>query len=268
MTRPGPAIAWIAGLGTVLLVLVFWWASEQDWLFLYRSWADGALKFGLWVVLPVVALLTTGRGPSVAAKSLRLDRAPGAGLTFGLLATLPMAAALFVSPSRPWNAGAIAGNAILGPLAEEVLFRGVLFLGLRAAGWRLWSSLALSALVFALAHELDVQGLALEVWWRSWTGWGALLSPELLSAFGARTLMFAAGGVLFGWLVHRFDSLWPAIGLHAFINLWWQLHLGPAVPLAAAIDWMAVAHGVSVLLAVVLTLRQTRPEGSQSSITD
>jgi membrane protease YdiL (CAAX protease family) len=177
-----------------------------------------------------------------------------------------MAAALFVSRSRPWNAGAIAGNAVLGPFAEEVLFRGVLFLGLRAAGWRLWSALAVSAIAFALAHPLEFEQLADLVSWGVQTGWGAYAATTFFTDMGPRLLMFAAGGVLFGWLVHRFDSLWPAIGLHAFINLWWQLHLGPAHPFATAIDWMTAAHGLSVVLAVVLALRWTRPARPQSSM--
>lgn len=84
---------------------------------------------------------------------------------------------------------------VIAPLGEELVFRGIVFLGLLR-----WlgpiSAAAISSVLFGLIH----------------------VQAEL-----AATLFLATYGLLFGlfacWLVHRFGSLWPAIGAHAASNL-------------------------------------------------
>lgn len=84
----------------------------------------------------------------------------------------------------------VASVTIAAPVCEEFFFRGVFFQGLRAHGGTALRALVFSAVVFSAFH-LDPVGFAARV--------------EL--------------GVLFGWLLVRTGSLWPAILAHSANNL-------------------------------------------------
>ena len=84
--------------------------------------------------------------------------------------------------------------ASLGPLVEELLFRGVLLSALMQH-WRAGWSIAISALLFALVHLPSMQ-------WQ----WYALPDLALLAAALA-------------WLRLRSGSLWPAVLAHGINNL-------------------------------------------------
>lgn len=80
------------------------------------------------------------------------------------------------------------GVVALGPVAEELFFRALLFRGMRGY-WRLRTSLLVSGLAFGLFH----------------INLGVLLP-------------FAAIGALFAWANERNGSLWTPIAAHAGIN--------------------------------------------------
>lgn len=82
----------------------------------------------------------------------------------------------------------------LGPLVEEILFRGVLLSALMRR-WRIGWSVAISALLFALAHLPGMQ-------WE----WYALPDLALLACALA-------------WLRLRSESLWPGVLAHGVNNL-------------------------------------------------
>jgi membrane protease YdiL (CAAX protease family) len=84
--------------------------------------------------------------------------------------------------------------ASLGPLVEEILFRGVLLSAL-IQRWRVGWSVTISAAVFALAHLPSMQ-------WQ----WYALPDLALLAA-------------ALSWLRLRARSLWPAVLAHGVNNL-------------------------------------------------
>ncbi|SOD57130.1 CPBP family intramembrane glutamic endopeptidase [Pseudoxanthomonas wuyuanensis] len=88
---------------------------------------------------------------------------------------------------------------LLAPAYEELLFRRVLFGRLWAAGRPLLGML-LSALAFALAHELPGA-----------TGKGALATGFLL-------LVYMLMGMLFAWLYRRTGTLWAPVAAHALNN--------------------------------------------------
>jgi membrane protease YdiL (CAAX protease family) len=94
--------------------------------------------------------------------------------------------------ARPW--GAVAGMvlvvAVLGPVAEELLFRGVVYPGLRNALGP-WAAVPLSAILFGLGHREH--------------GWEAAAATGVM-------------GVAFALLVEFGGSLWPAILAHVLIN--------------------------------------------------
>ena len=84
----------------------------------------------------------------------------------------------------------VASVTVAAPVCEEFFFRGVFFQGLRAHGGPAMRALLFSAVVFSAFH-LDPVG------------------------FFARVEL----GVLFGWLLVRTGSLWPAILAHTANNL-------------------------------------------------
>ena len=86
------------------------------------------------------------------------------------------------------SAAAFLAIVLAVPVAEEVLFRGLLLGRFGAHGyWR--AGISVSALVFMLAH-----------------------------ADAAHSIELSAGGLLLAWLYQRTGSLWPPIALHALNN--------------------------------------------------
>lgn len=84
---------------------------------------------------------------------------------------------------------AVTFGAIVSPLYEEVLYRGVLFAGL-AARMPAFAAIAISASIFAVAHL-----------------------PRILN-----TITALLTGLLFAWLLHRYRNLWVPITAHAVAN--------------------------------------------------
>jgi len=83
--------------------------------------------------------------------------------------------------------GLVAAGAVLAPLGEELLFRGIVFGGLRRYG--LVISTLVSAVLFGLAHGINV------------------VLPAAIVL-----------GVLNALLYHRSRSIWPSIVSHAVNN--------------------------------------------------
>jgi membrane protease YdiL (CAAX protease family) len=93
----------------------------------------------------------------------------------------------------------LAVMALLAPLVEEAVFRGLLY-GWLAGRWGTTAAWLVSSVVFAAAHV------------------------EL-----AHVLLVLPLGLWFGWLRQRTDSLWPSLMAHVVNN-------GLAVVAAALID--------------------------------
>jgi membrane protease YdiL (CAAX protease family) len=229
-----------------------------------RLWVRGLVKVGLWVV-PAAALtwwLARRQAPA-AWRSLGLQPLAGRGIAVSLAATLPFGLAWAIDGRAAADADTLLGDVLLGPFAEEVLFRGFLFLGLRHLGWRLWSAGLVSALAFGAAHVPSLAFLwdmLLLYLYSGEAGYLESFSRTALAA-GAILLQVAAGGLLFAWVCERWQSLWPAIALHMAINFWWIVVFGPEATVSPSI-WSAtpwtVASALSVAATIALTLRYTR----------
>ena len=162
-----------------------------------------------------------------------------------------MAIAAALLPRKPLNPDLVVGSGLIGPFAEELLFRGFLFTFLvRRARWSVIAALVVSSLLFGLAHlrNVDLQLLGLV------SGY----SPYGLQYSLKNLIPYAAGGVLFAWVTWRWQSLWPAIVLHALMNFCWDLTTGEHAQLDFSIDPMSAAQATSALAAIALTLRWTR----------
>ncbi|HXT70688.1 MAG TPA: CPBP family intramembrane glutamic endopeptidase [Vicinamibacterales bacterium] len=233
-TRQGVQGLLVLGLA-YLLVRVFWMASAVAGPAFNSATLESTAKIVIWGCgcLPVALWLARDRTAAALGLDARIDR----GLAFGLVATLPMAAALLLIPhSRPFSPDLALGSALLGPFAEELLFRGFLF-GLlwRIAGWPPSAAIAMSALLFGGAHQMEV-------------------------------FPMIAGGVVLGWVAYRWNSLWPAVAMHGCMNLWWDLSLGNSLARAPVNpDLMSTAQVISVALAVGMTLRCTASSASGTS---
>ena len=78
---------------------------------------------------------------------------------------------------------------LIGPLAEEVLFRGAIERRLLEKNWNPWYAIVISALIFALAHFNFEQG------------------------FTATVI-----GIFMGWVYYRTRSIWPTVLIHVVNN--------------------------------------------------
>ena len=229
------------------LTRLFWWATSAAFLWETPMWTEGAIKTLLWVppsLLLAMFLRRVSWRHALAELGLTTLAWPGVRLAFA--ATLPMVAIASTSLGFRFSVDTMLSVVILGPFAEEVLYRGFLFQQLwRRARWPMWAAALGSALVFAIAHHKDLdEVLAL-----------SLLRNDLatpLLVIGPPILATIAGGCLFAWLTWRWQSLWPAIALHSAVNFWWDIAGGGADPIIAA-----ASQGLALTLVVALTLRQT-----------
>jgi membrane protease YdiL (CAAX protease family) len=238
---------------TVALYIVFWLAGEFGSPALSAVWNESLLKLVLWVVPAIVIVGFMWRLPPVdALRELGLATNPLPGLALGLLTLIPLVVLWTEARLSTVSAGAIVGTSLVGPFAEEVLFRGLLFRQLLRRGGRsaIWS-IAVSALVFGSAHLTLFVGFSHGRF--SYAPW---LDPYI-NEFGVTML----GGVLLAWIVYRWDSLWPAVAVHSALNLSWQLTQSSVdVPLFAATT-MRLA---SITIAIYVTWRATRGRRSRA----
>jgi len=260
--RPGIWTSWSRGqiLGLFYLVLtgnfffqivVFQAVGGMFW-----PVAGGAV---LGVFLPLLVILRLrGLDP---ARDFSLDRPPGRALLAAVLlggATLVPTSllaelSLRLSPADPkavaflqeqipttaaGTAVAILAVVLLGPLAEEILFRGLLH-RLASGLWGPLAATAVSSLVFGIIHG------------EAWLIFG-LIGVGVALAFVYET----TGSVTACWVTHA---------VHNAISLFFMIRQGPVpiepAPLAAS-DWLWAAASVGALVAVgryMLRLRE-RPE--------
>jgi membrane protease YdiL (CAAX protease family) len=191
-----------------------------------------------------------------------------------------MAVALAFTPVRDADFDQLLDSALVGPLAEEILFRGFLCLQLvQRAGWRISPAIAVSSALFAFAHLpfVDVWVLGLPrpeafLWFRD------LSQPGTLSLFGPFAMYsvetvgingasYALGGALFAWVAWRWQSLWPAVALHACMNFWWVLSQTSS-RLEFAVTPMTVGHALAIAIAIIVTLRLTRSGDIERAASD
>ena len=277
--RPHEAVTLL--LVTWACVHAYWWASARAGRLNEVVSVEALIKLAVWAPACLLTLwLMRRRGGPGLFDALGLSGGASRGLLFGFLATLPMLAGVVLLPSKDFDWDLVLGSAVIGPIAEELLFRGFLFRHLRRfAGWSLPVAVLVSSILFGLAHvrnidfdlwtalrgpdqtgfeavfsgsELVRLSTGAELWWRH-------LTTRVLSDLSIG-LAYAAGGVVFAWIVHRWNSLWPAIALHGFMNLWWDMTRGEHARLGYNVDLLSAAQALSIVLAVILTIRWTRPQ--------
>jgi len=268
----------------VWILLVTYVGLKAYWLLSFRFGrildaysAEALLKLLVWGPLcGITTWVMYRRQATSVGRALGLMPVSPRAVTVGVIATLPMAVAAMMLPRKPLNPDLIAGSGLIGPFAEELLFRGFLFMMLvRRAGWSVFWALLVSSLMFGLAHRPNIDSWLLYLfrgphaydilpagpvdtgltYWRFGVdAWLQVIRTELPYQLSS-VVPYAAGGAVFGWIAWRWKSLWPAIALHALMNFWWDLTTGEHAQLDFAIDPMSAAQALSAVLAIVLTLR-------------
>jgi len=203
------------------------------------SLLDNALAV---LVAVLLAALLRPRGVGLAA-SLGLRWHGASGPAWVLLASLPcwLGLAMLGSPNTALTTLDASMLAVLFPLAEEVLFRGLGFVLLLKIVRGPWPLLALpQALLFGMVH---------------WLGFGGFEGGGVALFVGA---VIALGGFIFAWLDHLDgNTLWCGLALHVSMNLAWNVF---SLDDAVALGWQATSLriGTAVLAVVVLGLHVRR----------
>lgn len=181
----GYASRWSASLGIVVfLVSTLAWigftlsmragfAAVRD----VPNWMILALDTAMRLLPAAIAIGWLFRRPGHAARVLGLNRPPVWSVVFGCFALVGWVNELLLpwlkrfSPPDPtgglgfgeeglWGLTcAVVSACLVAPVAEELLYRGVLFRSL-ANRMGIWGGALLSSLVFALVHFYDLYGLA------------------------------------------------------------------------------------------------------------
>lgn len=223
----------------------------------FGALGDMYLAVGLAAVAVLLAVRAAAAGAGRSLRQLTL-LGPVPPATFGLAVAAALGALLPASllagwstslhpPSQTWldflntqlpatlpaRVAAWAAVTAAAPLAEEVVFRGLLYRALRAV-WGPWPAALLSALLFALSHG--------EPW----------------AMFGLVAL-----GLLYARLTELTGSLTPAVAAHAAHNaLSFAMILrdgGMALPERdAAVPWLPLAASAAVLALALAGLARRR----------
>ncbi len=194
-----------------IAIMVPWWLAVSR-----SSWSLAKQKNG--------APMGVRNGIGIIMLGVGIQFALGVVLTLASLA-LPDVFAEYSQMMKTMGIGAldplnIAATAVLAPVVEEVLFRGLCFLFAWRATGKVWAALVLQALAFALVHGNIVQG----------------------------SYAFVLGIVL-GMVYLRYRKLWPCILLHFCVN-----SVGVAVTLLPASVPMEPYMAATAVLAVVLVV--------------
>lgn len=197
------------------------------------SLLDNALAV---LVALLLATLLRPRGIGLLA-SLGLRGNGWRGPMWVLLASLPcwLGLALLGTPNTALTALDATMLAVLFPLAEEVLFRGLGFVLLVKIVRGPWPLLALpQAVLFGMVH---------------WLGFGGFDGGGIALFIGA---VIAFGGFIFAWLDHLDgDTLWCGLVLHVSMNLAWNVF---SLDDAVALGWQATGLRIGTALLALTIL--------------
>lgn len=199
-----------AGVAAMLTAVIF---DETLWRILWET-PLGEIDYAVPVAINLInALLLAAVIAIFGGKEGRdLPRLAGAAapigapLLFAIVCFAPAvtAAALIAKPVANLNLRDLAFQALVFPIFEEALLRGLAIGSLmRIANWPFIPAALLPAAAYGLTHAYQGDTLA-----------------EIAGA-----VAFAGfGGILFGWLFVRWGfNLWPTIFLHVGLNALWEV---------------------------------------------
>ena len=172
---------------------------------------SNTVKFVIWVLPAFITLLICRLRPFVYLKlSTPINKR---GLVLSMIVVAVWLALIIIGESimSGKNIGAMLSQksgdwlsilvgVAVSPISEEILFRGF-FLNRLNESLSFWVANVISALLFAAVHL---------PYWVSRNGFSSEVTKNLVNVF----LL----GCLFGWIMKKTNSLWPAIGAHIANN--------------------------------------------------
>ena len=194
-----------------LRAIVFIRVDESIESALWKNVYSNAVKFIIWVVPVFITLGVSRLRPFTYLKlTTPLNKRGlmiGAAVTLVWLSLVVLgeallsgrnAGAMLAARSSDWPS--ILAGVFFSPISEEILFRGF-FLTRLSESLKFWKSNLIAALLFMFAH------------WPYWLSKNGFSLPVIKDSVNVFLL-----GCLFGWLMRRTNSLWPAIGAHIANN--------------------------------------------------
>lgn len=248
---------WSWGTPRLAVLAVLWSAANlvaQTMAYAYTGDMFAAVSAGGLLVFLLAVMTVKGQGGTLSS-DFHIDRPPAAAILLSLLAALTaLMPSSFLAglssqihpPSVEWItyynehfpdttlriAIAVAGVTVFGPVAEELVFRGLIYrLGRRH--WGFLPSAVISSLVFGLAHG--------EPWF----------------LFGLLGL-----GVLLAYVYERTRSLTACIVTHSVhngVSLTLMIRQGGVADpesLDVPVDWLWLGVSVCALAVVVMLIRR------------
>ena len=174
---------------------------------------------------------------------LGLNKGFSKGLLFGFVATLPMtmsSAILFKFSNNIFSFYTLF-VVFIGPVMEEILFRGYLFGQLfRRERWGFIPASIIASIFFGIGHLYQ--------------------SHNLLSAAETFLVTFM-GSAWFAWLyIEHNTNLWVAIWLHVLMNLSWTI-FQTNVPGAIGNNITNLFRLITIIITVIYTIRYSKKYG-------
>jgi len=197
----------------------------------------------LWYAVPAAFVIALLHGTKAVWGELGLRRGFGRGIGYALLFTLPMLVgyALLGEVADVMLPVVVVVNQLRAAFREELFYRAFLFGQLfRRMGWGFIPAVGVNALLFAFGHLHQARTLG--------EGIGILAVTVI-------------GAVWFAWLFVEWGyTVWMPIGLHLFMNLWWELFRvgGTAFSGRALIEFCRL---LTVLASIGGTLRWANRRG-------
>jgi membrane protease YdiL (CAAX protease family) len=177
---------------------------------IWRNVYSNAVKFVIWVV-PALITLRVWRLPALTYLNLTTPVNKRGLMIAVMVVAAWLSLVIFVEAALSGRTiGAmlfhrsdwlsVLAGVFVSPVSEEILFRGFI-LNRLSESLSFWKSNLISAAVFMLAHV---------PYWVSKNGLSGQVIRDLANVF----LL----GCLFGWVMKKTNSLWPAIGAHVANN--------------------------------------------------
>lgn len=209
--------------------------------------AHYAVNYLIAGIFPATALLLLHKPQEIMA-SMGLAHGFGAGMLFGVLATLPMLVgyACIGTPDREITTDHLLNRVLVAGVCEELIFRGFVFGQLfRYAHWGFLPAALVTAAVFGSLHLYQ--------------------GHDTMSALGSFAVT-AAGSIFFSWVYVEWNyNLWCPIWLHTLMNLPWIVF---SVSENGAVGGMGanLLRFGTVAIAIGLTLANKKQRGLPYSI--
>ncbi len=170
------------------------------------------------------------------------------GFLFGLIVTLPMTVSsviLFKLSNNIFSYDTLIA-VFIGPIMEEILFRGYLFGQLfKKERWGFIPASIIASIFFGLGHLYQTHNLS--------------------SAAGTFLITFM-GSAWFAWLyIEHNGNLWFPIWLHILMNLSWTI-FQTNVPGAIGTNITNLFRLITIIITVVYTIRYSKKHGRKVNI--